>query len=278
MANILDEIIAAKGEELAAVKAATPLHAVQVQMEARAAPISLPEALRGHGVKLIAEVKKASPSRGLLRPDFDPVDLAKTYADNGAAAISVLTDPRFQGEPAHLTAIKEAGASGALPALRKDFIFDPYQVYEARAMGADTFLLIVAVLAPQQLAELLALGRELGMEPLVEIHDEAQLKVALDAGAQVIGINNRDLRTFRTDLAITEGLMPCLPRDRLVVSESGIFTPEHLQRLGGLGVNAVLVGEALVTAPDTAAKVRELAGAMLLPTLPAGSGTEVGRS
>ncbi len=258
MASILDEIVAAKREELGQVKAAVPLAAVQEGIGRRPSPLSLADALRGGGVRLIAEVKKASPSRGLLRPDFDPVELATTYASNGASAISVLTDPRFQGEPEHLSAIKEVGASGGAPVLRKDFIFEPYQVYEARAMGADTYLLIVAILSPVQLAELLALGRELGMDALVEVHDGDELQVALDAGAEIIGINNRDLRTFHTDLAVTEGLAPLVPGDRVTVSESGIFTPEHLQRLGRLGVDAALVGEALVTAPDTAAKVREL--------------------
>ncbi len=258
MPNILDEIVAAKREELAAVKASAHLEAVRDRLARRAAPLSLAGALRGGSVRLIAEVKKASPSRGLLCPDFDAVRLAATYAENGASAISVLTDPRFLGEPEHLSAIKEAGVSGAAPVLRKDFIFDPYQVYEARAMGADTYLLIVAILSASQLGELLALGRELGMDALVEIHDEDELQAALDAGAGIVGINNRDLRTFNTDLATTEGLAPLVPGDRVIVSESGIFTREHLQRLGRLGVNAALVGEALVTAPDTAAKVREL--------------------
>ena len=267
MPNILDEIVAAKRGELARQKEMASLPVLEEQIAARPAPLSLADALRGGPVRLIAEVKKASPSRGLLCPDFDPVALARTYADNGAAAISVLTDPRFQGEPEHLSLIKSAGASGAAPVLRKDFIFDPYQVYEARAMGADTFLLIVAILAPTQLAELLALGRELGMTCLVEVHDKPELQTALAVGAEVIGINNRDLRTFNTDLAVTEGLVPHIPRDKVIVSESGIFTVEHLQRLGQLGVNAVLVGEALVTAPDTAAKVRELTAPAVLSSL-----------
>ena len=268
MPNILDEIVAAKREELAVVKASAPLEAVRERAAQRPAPLSLAGALRGGDVHLIAEVKKASPSRGLLCPDFDPVRLAATYAGNGASAISVLTDPRFQGEPEHLTSIKDSGVSGSAPALRKDFIFDPYQVYEARAMGADTYLLIVAILSESQLGELLALGRELGMEALVEIHDEGELQVALDARAEIVGINNRDLRTFNTDLATTEGLAPLIPGDKVIVSESGIFTPEHLQRLGRLGVNAVLVGEALVTAPDTAAKVRELTASIAVASRP----------
>ena len=262
MPNILDEIVAAKREELARQRAVAPLPALEERIAARPAPLSLAGALRGGQVRLIAEVKKASPSRGLLCPDFDPVGLAQTYADNGAAAISVLTDPRFQGEPEHLSAIKSAGVAGVAPLLRKDFLFDPYQVHEARAMGADAFLLIVAILSPGQLAQLLSLGRELGMDALVEVHDEGELQVALEAGAEIVGINNRDLRTFHTDLAVTEGLAPGIPEDKVIVSESGIFTPEHRQRLVHLGVNAALVGEALVTAPDRAAKVRELAGTL----------------
>ena len=268
MPNILDDIVAAKREELALVKQSLSLSNQRERIARRPPPRSLAAALRGDEVRLIAEVKKASPSRGLLCPEFDPVQLAGTYANNGASAISVLTDPRFQGEPDHLFAIKESGVSGASPLLRKDFIFDPYQVYEARAIGADTYLLIVAILSPSQLSELLALGQELGMDALVEIHDEAELQIALDAGAKTIGINNRDLRTFKTDLATTEGLAPLIPGDKVIVSESGIFTPEHTRRLGLLGVNAVLVGEALVTASDTAAKVRELASPVAAASRP----------
>ncbi len=261
MPSILDEIVAAKGQELARQKADVSLAALQARAASQPPPLRLADALRGGLVRLIAEVKQASPSRGLLCPDFDPVRLAAVYAENGAAAISVLTDRRFRGEPAHLSSIKASGVSGAVPVLRKDFIFDPYQVYEARALGADAFLLIVAILSAAQLADLLALGRSLGMEALVEVHEPAELPTALAAGAAIVGINNRDLRTFHTDLAVTEGLAPQVPGDRIIVSESGIFTPEHLARLGRLGVNAVLVGEALVTAPNTAARVRELTAA-----------------
>ena len=268
MPNILDEIVAAKRDELAEQMQSASLANLKYQAANWKAPLSLASALQGGEVRLIAEVKKASPSRGLLCPDFDPIDLAQIYAGNGASAISVLTDPRFQGEPAHLSGIKESGSSGEAPLLRKDFIFDPYQVYQARAMGADAFLLIVAILNADQLAYLLDLGRDLGMDALVEIHDQGELETALDAGAEIIGINNRDLRTFETDLATTEGLAPLIPGDKVIVSESGIFTPEHLQRLGTLGVNAVLVGEALVTAPDTAAKVRELAAPVAAASRP----------
>ena len=260
MSNILDEIVAAKRQELALQKEQVSLTALREKIAGQPAPLSLSGALTGGGIKLIAEVKKASPSRGLLCPDFDPVRLAEVYASNGAAAISVLTDLRFQGELAHLAQIKSSGASGSAPVLRKDFIFDPYQVYEARAAGADALLLIVAVLPPQLLKELLDLSHQLGMQCLVEIHDEDELQTAVESGAQIIGINNRDLRTFTTDLAVTQRLAPLLPTGKVAVSESGIFNREHLEQLGGGLVNAVLVGEALVTASDVAGKVRELAG------------------
>ena len=260
MPSILDEIVAAKRSELTDAKRAAPQADLERAAAQRPRPLNLSGALLGGGVRLIAEVKKASPSRGLLSPDFDPERLAATYVANGAAAVSCLTDPRFQGELAHLAAIKESGASGRAPVLRKDFIFDPYQVYEARAVGADGILLIVAILDPSLLQELLAAAQSLWMQCLVEVHDESELETALSAGAEIIGINNRDLHTFTTDLAVTGRLAPLVPRGRVIVSESGIFTRDDLRMLQRLRVNAALVGEALVTAPDTAAKVRELAG------------------
>ena len=260
MPNILDEIVAAKRLELAQQKLEIPFGELQDRAASRPRPLDLSAALTAGGIQLIAEVKKASPSRGLLRADFDPVDLADTYTGNGAAAVSVLTDPRFQGELDHIVQIKAAGASRQAPVLRKDFLFDPYQVYEARAAGADAILLIVAILTPQLLQELLGLSSSLGMSTLVEVHNETELQVALDAGAEIVGINNRDLRTFNTDLAVTEGLATQVPKGKIVVSESGISRPEHLRRLAGLGVSAVLVGEALLTSDDVAAKVRELSG------------------
>ena len=260
MPSILDEIVAAKRVEVAAAKRGAPLAAVERAAAEQARPLNLSGALIGGGVRLIAEVKKASPSRGLLAPDFDPVWLAGTYVANGAAAVSCLTDPRFQGELAHLSRIKESGASGRAPVLRKDFIFDPYQVYEARAAGADGLLLIVAILEPSLLKELLERAQSLWMQCLVEVHDEGELETALEAGAEIIGINNRDLHTFTTDLAVTGRLAPLVPRGRVLVSESGIFSRDDLRWLNRYRVNAVLVGEALVTAPDVAAKVRELSG------------------
>ena len=260
MPSILDKIVAAKREELAEAMRSAPLAEVEQAAAARPSPISLSNALRGDRIRLIAEVKKASPSRGLLSPDFDPVRLAGTYVANGAAAISCLTDPRFQGELAHLSAIKESGASATAPVLRKDFLFDPYQVYEARAAGADGILLIVAILEPSQLQELLGIAGSLKMQCLVEVHDESELETAVEAGAEIIGINNRDLHTFTTDLAVSQRLAPLVPEGKVLVSESGIFTHADLELLSHSRVNAVLVGEALVTAPDIGAKVRELSG------------------
>jgi indole-3-glycerol phosphate synthase len=260
MPSILDEIVAKKREELALSMQAIPMPVLRERIAERPPALDFAGALRIEGIGLIAEVKKASPSKGLLRADFDPVDLARTYGENGAAAISVITDGHFLGEPAHLTAVKESGASANVPVLRKDFIFHEYQVYEARAIGADTFLLIVDILSAAQLSELIVVGTSLGMTPLVETHDSDEIRTAVDAGAEVIGINNRDLHTFVTDLATTEQLAPLIPDGKVVVSESGISKPEDLARLEPLGVNAVLVGEALVTSDDVAAKVRLLAG------------------
>ena len=274
MPSILDEIVAAKRVELGEAKQAAPLADVQRAAAEQPRPLNLSGALIGGGIRLIAEVKKASPSRGLLSPDFDPVRLAEAYVANGAAAVSCLTDPRFQGELAHLSAIKESGASGRAPVLRKDFIFDPYQVYEARIAGADGILLIVAILEPPLLKELLETAQSLWMQCLVEVHDEGELETAVEAGAEIIGINNRDLHTFTTDLAITQRLAPLVPRGKVMVSESGIFTRDDLRLLNRVRVNAVLVGEALVTAPDVAAKVRELSGQQVASQspLPAGEG------
>ena len=260
MPSILDEIVAAKRVELAESKSRVSQSALEDAAAAQPRPFNLSGALMGGGLRLIAEVKKASPSRGLLSPDFDPVRLAETYVSNGAAAVSCLTDPRFQGELDHLAQIKQSGVAQRAPVMRKDFIFDPYQVYEARAAGADGMLLIVAILEPSQLKDLLGAAQSLWMQCLVEVHDQAELATAVDAGAEIIGINNRDLHTFTTDLGVTERIAPLVPRGKLIVSESGIFDRDDLRRLGRARVNAALVGEALVTAPDIGAKVRELSG------------------
>jgi indole-3-glycerol phosphate synthase len=260
MPNILDEIVAAKRIELADSKKQISVAELESAAADQPRPLNLSGALLGGGVRLIAEVKKASPSRGLLMPDFDHLKLAETYAANGAAAISCLTDQRFQGELSFLQQIKETGASQRAPVIRKDFLFDPYQVVETRAAGADAMLLIVAILEPAQLKELLDAAQAHWMQCLVEVHDEAELETAVDVGAEIIGINNRDLRTFSTDLSVTERIAPLVPRGKQIVSESGIFTRDHLRQMNKVRVNAVLVGEALVTAPDVGEKVRELTG------------------
>ncbi len=254
---ILQQIVAHSQRELEARKGNLPLPELRRLAREQPPPLDLAPALSGETIRLIAEVKKASPSRGVIRPDFNPVEIARTYAANGAAAISVLTETGyFQGSLAHLQDIREADTG--LPLLRKDFIHDPYQVYEARAYGADSLLLIVAILTPERLEALLGLSRELGMSCLVEVHNEAELETALDSGARLIGINNRDLSTFTVDIATTGRLRPLIPADRIVVSESGIKERRDMERLKGWGVDAVLVGEALLSAPDIAGKMKEL--------------------
>ena len=256
---ILDKIVADVKIDLAGKKKLVPMAELINRASVQPPPLDFAAALRGNKVRLIAEVKKASPSKGIICQDFNPVNIAKTYADNGAAAISVLTEPKhFLGSLDYLRDIKNALAAKPLPLLRKDFIFDPYQIYEARAYGADSVLLIVAILSPAQLAELLQLSRQLGMMNLVEVHNPAETDIAVKSGAPVIGINNRDLNTFKVDLKTTSTLRPLIPSGRLVVSESGIKTRKDMQQLQEWGVNAALVGEALMTAPDIAAKMKEL--------------------
>jgi len=314
VAIILDEIVANKRLELAEQQQTVPLAQLEKAALARPAPLDFGAALQGSPgeVRLIAEIKRASPSKGPLRPDLDPRALARLYVENGAAAISVLTERRyFRGSGEDLRAVKaeisrpEAGPPGiateetivgswclecrqdaggpgrtdssaacvaaanhtwssstrdraGVPVLRKDFIFDPYQVVESRAWGADALLLITAILPPDQLRALLGLTHQLGMKALVETHDAAEVQMAISADAKVIGINNRDLRSFAVDLATTEKLRHLIPADRLVVSESGISAREDVDRLRQCGVHAVLVGEALVKAGDVGVRTREL--------------------
>ena len=257
--NILKEIVDAKRRETERLKVEVPLSRLEERIESQTPPLNLAGALMGESVRIIAEVKKASPSKGLLRPDFDPVSLASAYADNGAAAISVLTNAdHFQGSIHDMKAVHGVANLRGLPVLRKEFIFDPYQVYEARAYGADAILLIATMLMPDALKELLGLSQQLWMQCLVEVHDEEEVKVALDSGAEIIGINNRDLRTFESDLAVTERLAARIPTGKVVVSESGIHSPDHIRRVGRAGAHAVLIGEALIASPDPGAKLREL--------------------
>ncbi len=255
---ILDTIIAHKREELRVLKARQPLAGVRATAEQMPPPLDFAATLAWPGVRLIAEVKRASPSKGVFRSDLDAVSLAGTYVDNGAAAISVLTDEHFfRGRLNDLRHVK--AAYPAVPVLRKDFIMDPYQIYEARTVGADAVLLIVAVLADALLADLLALTHELGMHALVEVHDEVELSRTFQLEPRIIGINNRDLRDFRVDLETAGRLRRLIPDGTIVVAESGIRTAADVQQLAQAGVDAILVGEALVTARDVATKVRELA-------------------
>jgi indole-3-glycerol phosphate synthase len=260
MATILDDIVEAKKSVLAKAKLDVPLDELQRRIMGTTAPVSLADALKGDDIRLIAEVKKASPSAGLLRMDFDPAALATAYAANGAAAVSCLTDEHFQGTLDHLSAVKAALTPYGVPVLRKDFLTDPYQLFEARAYGADAVLLIVAVLPADALKALIGMAVGLQLQCLVEVHDEAELATALDAGAKIIGINNRDLHTFKTDLAVTEALAPKAPDGVIVVSESGIKDRADMVRLHKLGADAGLVGEAIVKQTDPGAKVRELLG------------------
>jgi len=256
---ILDRIVADNVVELEARKLSFPLEELRKVVLAQPPALDFASALRGDHIRLIAEVKKASPSRGVMRSDFDPVAIAQTYASNGASVISVLTEIRyFQGSLNHLRDIGDALGNKRLPLLRKDFIYDSYQVYESRAYGADSLLLIVAILTPEKLEELLQLSHQLGMGCLVEVHSEAELETALNSGARVIGINNRDLKTFTVDLATTERLRPLIPADRIVVSESGIKNHDDIEKLKQWGVDAVLVGESLLSAPHIATKIKEL--------------------
>ncbi len=258
--TILDRIVADKRDELAAARERVPLAEMRRQAEAAPAPRGFANALRGPKIGLIAEAKKASPSRGVLRADFDPVWLAGRYTEGGAAAISVLTDEKhFQGSLGYMRAVREALPEGP-PVLRKDFTIDPYHLYEARANGADAVLLIAAVLEDSLLRDLMAEAAALGLDALIEVHDEQELAREPVTNAPLIGITNRDLRTFNVDLGTTERLRPLAPPGATVVSESGIFTREDMIRLEQAGVDAVLIGESVVTAPDPADKIRELLG------------------
>ena len=262
--TILDKIVAVKRKDLARAKAEMPRAEVEARALGQTGARSLTRALQGGGVSLIAEVKKASPSRGLLAPDFEPVALARTYAENGASAISVLTEtPHFQGRLEFLSAIKDDLGISCPPLLQKDFIFDEYQVWEARAWGADAILLIASILEEEEMKSLIAEARGLGMDALVETHTEAEVEMSISAGASLIGINNRDLATFEVDLETTRRLRPLVPAEVPVVAESGIFTRDDVVMVAGWGVDAVLVGEGLVKSGDVGAKVRELASASL---------------
>ncbi len=262
--TILDKILAQTAADLADRKAGVSVRELERRAGDRPAPISLGSALAGPGVGIIAEIKRASPSRGRFPVQVNPAAVAASYLTGGAAALSVLTDgPFFQGSLDDLRSAAEVAHQGPAraPVLRKDFMLDPYQVVEAKAYGADAILLIVAALSDSRLAELHTAAAELGMDSLVEVHDEAELARAVAIGARLIGINNRDLRSFVIDLTVTEWLAPLAPKGTVLVGESGIFNAADVARLGRAGVSAVLVGEGLILAPDRTAAVRALLAA-----------------
>ena len=262
MNDILQRILATKAEEVAAARSRVPLSALRDRAATRSAARGFASALKAKvaagGPAVIAEVKKASPSRGILRADFDPAAIARSYAAGGATCLSVLTDALyFQGSTAYLEQARDACT---LPILRKDFMVDAYQIAEAAAMHADYVLLIAAALSPSQLIDLEAEAMSHGLDVLVEVHNAAELESALALRTPLVGVNNRDLRTFDTRLETTLDLLPQMPADRIVVTESGILAPEHVARMRGAGVQAFLVGEAFMRAEDPGQALRALFG------------------
>jgi len=262
MANILDEIFAAKKVELGTTQREMPLAEVKNKMGDQRDVIPVMDALKtsGDGSKIIAEIKRRTPFKGDLVEQFDPLSIARVYADNGATAISILTEGRFFG--GQLDYVEQASKSVSIPLLRKDFIFDSYQVYESRACGADLFLLIATSLDKNQLKDLLELGKEVGLTALVETHDEKDMEKAFHAGAELLGINNRDLTTGKTDLEISRRLLKETRsmEHLLLVCESGIHSRAQIEEFEGLGMHAFLIGESLMKAPNISDKLQEFTG------------------
>ena len=258
--DILKKIVEVKSRDVDRLKSEVPVEILEQRLQDQREPLDFAAALSGRRVKIIAEVKRASPSRGVLRENLDVEWLANLYVENGAAAISVLTNcGHFYGSLEDMEAVGAIAHRNDIPILRKEFIYDPYQVVEARAHGADAILLIATMLRPDQLIRLKILAEDLGMQCLVEVHDEDELAVAIEAESKIIGINNRDLRTFQTTLETTVELADKVPPACILVSESGMRTPEDISRMREAGASAVLIGDALVTDPDPGAKLRELA-------------------
>jgi indole-3-glycerol phosphate synthase len=261
--TVLDRILDARHAAVEHRKQVLPETALKYGVKAAAPLRDFSAALSRDGLNILAELKPASPSRGVIRDPFDPVALARALEAGGAVALSVLTEPEFFG--GSLKNMRDARKEVALPVLRKDFIFDPWQVWEARANDADSFLLIVAALAGSQLRELISLGREIGMEALVEVHTAAELDLALGADARILGVNNRDLKTLSVRVETSFELIDLIPDDRIAVSESGLRTHDDLVRLRDAGFDAFLIGEHLMLAPDPAAALSNLLGAARAP-------------
>ena len=257
--DILKEIVRVKKDRVSDAKKSIPISSLKNMVDPKYKPLNFAGALMGNGIRLIAEIKRASPSKGLFDADIDAKDLASIYADNGAAAISVLTnEDHFRGSIDDLEVARSVTYPKGIPLLRKEFIFDPYQIYEAKAFGADAILLIVAMLDKNQIMEFMDIASSLWLQCLVEIHKESELEIAIECNADIIGINNRDLHTFKTDLIVTEQLAPLVPTGKVVVSESGISTKDDVVRMHKAGAGAILVGESLVRSGDPALSLKEL--------------------
>ena len=257
--DILKEIVSVKKLEVERAKIDTPIEQLEELISKKTPPLNFAGALMGDSVRIIAECKRSSPTAGLLKSNYNPASIAKSYASNGAAAISVLTNvDHFHGSLKDLESVSEAMNPHGIPVLRKEFIFDTYQVYESRAHGADAILLIVGILSARDLEILIQAANHLWLQCLVEVHNETELNLALNTDTEIIGINSRDLHTFKTDLSVTERLSKHLPASTIIVSESGIRTRDDIDRVSRAGAQAVLVGESLITAPDPGKKLREL--------------------